>query len=912
MLYQKYSRIFIAIFLIAFPFKAGISQTISSYQINNVNEKTSLKAYLVRVESESTLRFFYEDKLLDNISVDQSDNGKLLIDYLNQVLQANGITYLIYKNNNLVLFDRSQLIINNRAEHNAKDANGNNYSQVDIGDPTLAGKFKRAQLSGYIRSGKTGEPLPGASIYIKDQQVGAMTDIKGFYKIELPTGKHEVEFGYVGFENRDMTLNIISNGNYDAELFEGSITIDQVVITSNRNSNIARPEMGIIRMDTKSINGIPVLMGDPDLIKTMTLMPGVQSSGDMSSGFNVRGGNADQNLVLIDDVPVYNTTHLFGLFSMLDSRSIEGLEMYKGGAPARYGGRASSIMDIELKDGDHKQFEGDGGIGLYNARLTLQGPIINDKASFIIGGRTTYSDWILKRVPDVEIRNSKANFYDLNAKVNYTVNRNDRISLFGYLSNDVFDLAGSTLYQYSNKLGALKWNHIFSEKLTSSLNVFSSNYNTSLIDKSDAYSSSRFVSGINQIGSKLRFLYALNSKNNVEFGLEGNRYKFDGGTSDPYGNLSLYQAKSIEDEHSMEFAGYLQDMIEMGKKASLSVGLRYSHYMFLGPKTINIYEDSAYASPATFTGTKYYSKGKIIKQYHGFEPRLGFRFNLGSTSSIKLAYSRSMQYLQILSNTSVVTPTDIWKSCDPYIKPAMCDQYVLGYFKNFKADAYESSVEFYYKNVQNVLEYKNGAQLVLNSKLEQDVLPANLKAYGAEFFIKKNSGKLTGWISYAYSRSFLKTSGAPSDELINSGKQYPSYYDKPNDLSIVFNYKLTRRLTFGSSFLYSTGRPTTYPEQKFSAMGNDVVVYSDRNKYRLSDYNRLDLSLVWDVSLKKRKKYYSSWIFSVYNVYAEKNVYSTYYKKDVPTSKNDYQEYAMYKLSIIGVPIPSITYNFKF
>jgi hypothetical protein len=912
MSHRKFFTTFITLLFVIFFIQSAKSQGLNSLVINNIKEDLPLKKYLDQLSSESGVRFFYDEKLLNDIQVKTTDNGRLLLDFLNQVLTAKGILYLVYKENNIILLDRNLLILKNQAGLAKKDESGNSYTQVDIGDPLLAGKFKRATLSGYIRSGKTGESLPGATVYVKDQEVGAATDVKGFFKIELPIGKHEVQFAYVGFENRDLTINMISSGNYDLELFEGSISIDQVEVRSNGNSNIARPEMGIIRMDTKTINSIPVLMGEPDLIKTMTLMPGVQSSGDMSSGFNVRGGNADQNLTLIDDVPIYNSTHLFGMFSIIDSRSIENLELYKGGAPASYGGRASSIMELDLKEGNNKEFQGNGGIGLYNARLTLQGPILKEKASFIISGRTTYSDWILKRVPDVEIQNSRAKFNDLNVKINYTINRKNRISVFSYLSNDLFNLAGTTLYQFSNKLASLKWSHISTEKLTYSFNLYYTRYQTESIDKEEAQSAFKFTSGIDQLGTKLRFLYSLNSKNKVEFGLEANNYKFGGGKQVPYGDLSNSLAKSVENENSLELAGYLQDVYDISRSVSLSMGLRYSHYLYLGPKTVNIYSDTAYPSPATFIESDYYSKNKVIKQYHGFEPRLGLRINTGPLSSIKIAYSRSMQYLHILSNTSVMTPTDIWKSSDMYIKPAMGNQYVLGYFKNFRGGAYESSVELYYKDVQNVLEYKNGAILVLNKNLEQDMLSANLKAYGAEFFLKKNGGKLTGWISYAYSRSFLQTSGASTDNLVNEGRAYPSYYDKPNDLGVVLNYKLTRRLTFGSSFVYSTGRPATYPESKYSILGNDIVNYSDRNKYRVSNYNRLDLSLVWDVSLKKRKKYYSSWIFSVYNVYARKNVYSTYYKKETPTSQNDYHTYGFYELSIIGVPIPSITYNFRF
>lgn len=913
MLILRGGRIFISvlIFLLSIQISSN-AQEVESVIISGIENRLALKEYLENNVETDTIRIFYSDNILDGLFLYETDNGKSLLDVLDKSLAQSGLAYIVYKNTNLVIINRKQLQLRDQSNMSDIDGNGNYYAFVEIGDPVLAGKYKKARLSGYIRNGKTGESLPGAVIYNSNKDEGVVTNITGYYSIELPVGKQGMQFSFVGFEGRNIQINMISPGELDIELFESTIAIDQVVITSNSDANISSTEMSIIRMDAKTFDIIPVLMGEPDIMKSMTLLPGIQSSGDLASGFNVRGGSSDQNLILIDDVPIYNSNHLFGLFSIVDTRTLKNLELFKGGAPARYGGRISSVMDINLKEGNLKKFEGHGGIGLFSSKLSLQGPIVKDKASFIIGGRFTYSDWILKRSPVLDIRKSSANFYDINLKLNYTINHKNRLSLFGYYSFDRFNLANKDIYEYYNKLGSLKWSHIASDRLTFSVSAFISDYSTLTIQQSNPSNAYRIATGIQQIGSNFRVLATIGSKHSIEFGIEGNKFLLFPGKKESYNEVSISSVDEMDKKNTIELAGYIQDVYDITDRLSISAGLRYSYFMLFGPATVNLYNDDEYIDETSFSGTQEYEKGQLIQNYSGLEPRLSLRYNLTTSSSVKLGYSRNIQYLHVLSNSTVIMPTDAWTASDPYIKPAIGDQIMLGYFKNFKKGALETSVEVYYKEVSNMMEFKDGAVLVMNSAIEQNLLTADMHAYGIELMVRKNSGRLTGWLSYSYSRSFMKTSGANKDQLINMGAKYPSPFDKPHDLSLVVGYKISRRFTFGSSFTYNTGRPTYYPEYYIPIYNNHLVYYSERNKYRLKDYHRLDVSLTWDTSLKKNRKFYSSWVLSVYNVYGRNNVYSTFYKRDIPSSLSDYKTFALYELSIIGVPIPSITYNIRF
>lgn len=877
--------------------------------ISGIRQKTPIEPYLEQASKSTSYRFYYDEKLLKTIYLEPDDNGTPLLQYLKKSLAAKGIVCIVYKQKNIILVDKSKLQLNEQLKKVKKFENGERATIVDVGDPMLAGKYKKAVISGFITDGKTGDPLPGAVIQVEGKSSGTITDPDGRYSISVPAGHNKIKFSYVGFEDKEILVNVYSPGKLNVELFQSTVAIDQVTVTSNADANVKSTQMSVVHLDAKTINSIPVLMGEPDIMKAMTLLPGIQSTGDIASGFNVRGGGTDENLILIDDVPIYNATHLFGMFSVIDTRSIAKLELYKGGAPASYGGRASSVMDITLADGNYKKWQGNGSLGLFSSTLTLKGPLKKDKTSIIIGGRTTYSDWILKKVPNIEIRNSQADFYDLNAKITSKLNDKNRLSAFGYFSHDRFNLAGTNLYQYDNKLASLKWNHIAGNNLTYSLSGFITDYSSGLTDNSQDSSGYTITTGIRQLGTRFRALYSKGSNNSLQFGLEGNYFTFFPGSKEPY--HSDVSTVKLNNEQASTFAAYAQERYDITPQLSVSGGLRFSYFMLLGPVSVNQYSGN-YPSSTTHIWTKNYSKGKIVKTYGGLAPRLNIKYSIDLSSSVKFGLSRNYQYMHVISNTTLITPTDTWRPCGPYIKPAIGDQVVAGYFRNFEKGAIESSIEVYYKKVKNVLDYKNGATLVLNDSLEQDLLSGHLNAYGVEFLFRKNSGRLTGWVSYTYSRSFMQTTGAPKKDLINNGRKYPSNYDKPNDLSIVASYKLSRRFTLGSSFTYSTGRPFTYPETKVTIFNNVLINNSDRNKYRLKDYNRLDLSLTWNTSLRRHKKFYSSWTLSIYNVYGRKNVYSAYYKRDVPTAKNNYQLYSFYQLSIIGIPIPSLTYNLRF
>ncbi len=898
----------VIVFLSAVHVQAS-AQQVADLFITGVAQQTSLEDYLSRLQSTTPNRFFYTEGLLKEVYLDNGDNLKPLLKFLDEELVKYNLAYMVYRKKNLVFMQRSQLSMKDQITMSGESPSEYN-SILDIGSPQLAGKFKKAQLHGFVRNGKTGEALPGVLIQVEGTRANIITDPKGYYSLEIPVGRQEVNYAFVGFESKVVTLNMISPGNLDIELFEKTIDLDQVVITHNAKANVMSTEMSIVRLDARTVSSIPVLMGEPDLMKTMTLMPGVQSSGDLASGFNVRGGSSDQNLIMLDGVPIYNANHLFGMFSIVDASSIENLELHKGGVAARYGGRISSYMDIALKEGNMEEFEGDASAGLFSSKLALQGPLVHDRISYAIGGRTTYSDWILHRIPEEDIRNSSANFFDWNGKLGFIITQKLRLNVSAYQSSDYFDLADEAIYSYTNRLFSSQIRYIVSDKLSFFLNGFSTNLTNETVEKSDSYSASSLQTSMNQEGGVFRTRVEL-LNHSMEAGMEVNQYTIGSGTKTPYGDYSNIEPVALDDAYACDWAAYLQEEYAITPRLSVNLGLRYSSFSALGPATINTYSNDSISS-STWVGTEEYATGALLKNYAGWEPRMALRYVLGVSNSLKLGYCRTRQNLHILSNTAVLVPTDTWKSSDRYIHPAVADQVSLGIFHNSKTNLYETSAELYYKRATDVLEFKPGAILAVNPNIEQDVLSAAMQACGIELLLRKNSGRISGWVSYTYSRSFMQTSGAAKEELINRGEWYTSNYDKPHDVSVVANLELTKRLTLGSSFVYSTGRPVTYPENYIWVAGNPIVVYSDRNKYRLPDYHRLDVSLTWKMSLKKQKRGQSSWVLSVVNVYAHKNVYSTYYRKEVPSAVNNYKPYSNYQLAIIGIPIPSLTYNLKF
>lgn len=882
------------------------AQPIQEKLVSGKFQKTSLQDFFNTLEKDYQIRFYYEPEWIKTFVVNQEFKDKPLIQVLNMLFERQPLTYRFFQDNSVVVFPRGA---------DGREKPGTNEMQVlVIGDPLNEGRYASAKITGKVVDGKNMDPLTGAVVFNPQTGIGTTTNASGNYAIDLPTGNSELQITFMGYESQKQKINLIENGKANFELFEESHNLEEVTVTGDE-SKASKAQMSMIRVNSRVIKELPVLMGEADVIKSVVLMPGVQSVGEMSSGFNVRGGNTDQNLILLDNAPVFNTSHLFGFFSMINPDAVKDVTLFKGGIPASYGERISSVMDVQMKEGNTENLKLYGGVGLINSRLTLEGPFIKKKkSSFLIGGRSTYSDWILRKSKNADFINSVAHFYDINATVNLVLAENNSIKLMGYASNDVFNLNTNSLYTYGNLLGSLDWKANISKSLISDLILSYSKYDFKLdqTDESVAEDSYRLTTGLEYGSMKYILSWLPNEKHRVNAGFQviGNRI-FPGEIT-PATNPSNVNPEKVANEQSIESGLFIDDDIDLSPKTALSVGLRFARFMNMGPSTVLKYDPTQPLSAGSVIDSTVYKDWQVAKVYQGLEPRLALKFNLKEGGSFRVSYQRIHQYMNQISNTSVMSPADFWKLSDANIKPLISDQIAVGLFSTPKKGSFETSVEVYYKNLQNLLEYKNGAVLVMNHHIETDAINANGYAYGLELYAKKNIGRLNGWLSYTYSRTMRKADGQFADEIINGGKYYPSVYDKPHDLAAVMNYKISRRWRFSSNFVLSSGRPITLPEQKFLYDGRQVVYFSDRNKYRMPPYHRLDVSITLDENLRKKRMWKGSWTLSVYNVYGRKNPYSVFYRMDPSIQSNSKRPYSIYKLSVIGVPVPSITYNFKF
>jgi len=902
-LLNKYIFLFLIIIYLAQPVS---SQEIQELKITGNFVNIPVKEFFGTLEENYGIRFFYKEEWLTSVEVTGIFNEIPLAQALEVAFKENGLNFEFFQDHDVLVFPKSS--------YKPVAMNPDEPNFLVVGDPLNEGRYKRAVLSGRIFEGKTGEPLPGAVLYNPETKTGTTSDKEGSYRIEIPTGNVNLKISFIGFENKFAEINLIEDGTTDFDLFEKTHDISEVTVLS-QYSNTSKAQMSMIKMTSAALKEFPVLMGEPDLLKSIGMMPGVQSVGEMSSGFNVRGGNTDQNLILLDGAPVFNSTHLFGFLSMINPDAVNDVTLYMGGIPASFGERISSVMEVGLKDGSGKPFSINGGIGLISSRLSLEGPLAKkSKSTFMIGGRTTYSDWFLQQTRNPAIMNSVAHFYDLNGTANIEIGTNNHLKLMTYISSDVFNLNSSSLYNYGNTLGSLNWKLSLSEKLVSHLSLAWSNY-ISQVDQKDPYHPENdFILNSDIKYGSLKYTMSIypNRKHQIHTGFQSIGYWINPGKVVPSRLVSNVQSSTLSQEQSAEFALFADDDFDLSEKLTFNFGLRYTGFINYGPGTVYDYAPDLPKSGGTIIDSTSYSSGEAIKTFHGPEPRISIKYNLDNGTSLRLSYQRIRQYVSQISNTAVITPADYWKSSGPGLAPLINDQVAVGIFKNSAAGTFETSVEAYYKKLQNLWEYKNGAQLLMNNHIETDLLSADGYSYGMEFLVKKNSGQLNGWLSYTYSRTFRKTDGDVAEEKINGGDYYPSVYDKPHDLSMVLNYKIGRRWRFSGNFVFSSGRPITLPEQKYVYGGNEVVIYSDRNKYRMPSYHRMDIAVTFDENLKIRRSWKGSWTFSIYNLYGRKNPYSVFYRKSSSVQDENRSEYSIYKLSIIGVPVPSITYNFRF
>ncbi|MCD4747656.1 MAG: TonB-dependent receptor, partial [Bacteroidales bacterium] len=738
---------------------------------------------------------------------------------------------------------------------------------------------KKYTINGHIKDKNSGEDLLGATIYIKEIETGTTTNFYGFYSVTLPAGTYNFVISYIGYETFEKSIELISDISFDIELSSKQEMLKEVIITSEGiNKNITGAEMSVVKMDIKTIKNIPALMGEVDIIKAIQLLPGVQSICEGGSGFSVRGGGPDQNLILLDEATVYNASHLMGFFSVFNNDAIKDVTLYKGDIPASCGGRLSSLLDVRMKDGNLKKISGTGGIGTISSRFTLEGPIQKDKASFIISGRRTYADLFLRLSKDKELRDNILYFYDLNGKVNYKLDNNNRLYISVYYGKDIFKNDDFKM-GWGNHTITLRWNHLFSKKLFSNFSFVNSKFDYYLGVPEGSPDSFIWKAKLLDNGIKADFNYYLNTDNTIKFGLSVIHHKFDPGSAEGTGSETFFDKYEVQQNNALESGIYISNTQKVGARFTFKYGLRFSHFQNIGLATIYNFDDNYNIIDSTV-----YQKNKLFCPYYGLEPRIGINYILNEVSSIKTSYSRTRQYIHLAQNSTAGTPLDVWFPSSPNVNPQIADQVALGYFRNFKNNTIETSVEAYYKTVVNAIDFKDHADLLLNRHFEGELRFGKAWSYGLEFFVKLQHKKLNGWISYTLSKTEREIAE------INKGKSYPAPYDKPNDISIVLNYELSKRVIIGGNWVYSTGSPVTFPTGRF-VYGNIVVpVYSDRNVYRLPDYHRLDLSVTWKGKEKPEKKWHGEWNFSVYNAYRRKNVWVINFKQDENDSNITYAE----------------------
>lgn len=746
---------------------------------------------------------------------------------------------------------------------------------------------KKHTLSGKVTDESTGEDLIGVTIYSSDQSVGTTTNTYGFYSLTLPEGEHTINYSYVGYETIYKEVNFTKDHVINIDLKLSETNLQEVVVYGEKaDHNITSTDMGVDKLDMKTISKIPVLFGEKDILKTIQLLPGISSTSEGGNGFSVRGGSIGQNLILLDESPVYSASHLMGFFSVFNADAIKGMTVYKGGIPANYGGRASSVLDIAMRDGNTKDFTASGGIGLISSRLTLEGPIAEDKASFILSGRRSYADILAKGAGFID-NGTNLYFYDVNAKVNYKLDDNNRIFLSGYFGKDDFGIDDMGV-NWGNTTGTIRWNHLYSPKLFSNTTLIYSDYDFEFNLGDDGSMSS----GINDLGFKEDFTWYLNPKNTLKFGLQTTHHSFNSGEFEFDDNTISNIA--VPEKFALESAIYVSNHQKISPSLSADYGLRFGLFQQFGEGTNYTYNEDN-----EIIGSEYFESGEVMQSYSGLEPRIALNQRLNETSSVKASYNRTVQYLHMLSNSTSGQASDTWMPSTALVEPTTVNQYSIGYFRNFSDNKYEFSVESYYKQMNNISDYEDGTEIMLNEDIEAYILQGEGRSYGAEFYLKRKSGRLTGWLSYTLAKTENKIDG------INNGQWYNSTYDRTHDISLVGSYQLTDRVSLSANWVYYTGNAVTFPSGQYEFDGTIYPYYTARNEYRMPDYHRLDVAIHLESRNKKRVK--SSWDFSIYNLYNQKNAYTI----DFVESDDNPGETEAVMTYLFGI-IPSITWNFKF
>ena len=877
----------------------------------------SFHDFVLKTESRYPVRFFYNDEWIRNLTLGIYGDKKMLNEILDTLFKPESIYWYTAGTGNIIL--SKNFAIKSVIEEPAEDQSympGMDYSEdmevkstasnivVDIGNPADRNRPGDVTVSGYITNQDTKETIAGVTVFVAELSAGTISNAYGFYKLSLPRGSYTARFTFIGMKERKIDLNLNGSGELNVDMRSVLVPLKEAVISAEKNITLNRLEVGVERINILSFRLLPTSMGESDIIKSMLLLPGVHSVGEGSAGFNVRGGSADQNLILLYGAPVYNSSHFFGFFSAVNSDIIKDVTLYKGGIPARYGGRLSSVVDIIPREGNRREFTGNAGISPVTTHFVIEGPLKKDTIFYHIATRTTYSNWILKRIENYSISKSRASFNDVNARIAWDINKNNKVDFSAYYSRDGFRFNSDTTYRYQNNIVSFRWRHYFSNRLFSSLSLNNSYYKYGISSTRVPQEAFILTHRVNSTGFKADFNW-FPGRNEFNFGTDLIRYDVVPGSFIPAGDSSIVIPNSIEKQRAIEAAIYFEDKYILTDNLSVNAGVRFALFSALGPQTVFIYDPSFTRSSSSVTDTVIFDRLNNYKTYAGPELRLSANYRLNDNSSFKLSYNHTRQYLHLLSNTTSISPSDTWKLSDYHLKPQSADQYAAGYYRMLNNNKIEASAEIYYKKIENMVDFKGGTDLVMNEFIERDLINVHGKAYGLELMLRKPEGRARWSVSYTWSRVLIRSKRTFSEELINSGNWFPANFDRPHDLIFTFNFIYSRRVSFSANYNFSSGRPVTYPVSSYTI--GDIVIthYSDRNKYRIPDYSRLDLSVKISGDLRIKKIAHPHWIFSVYNVMGRDNVYSVFFR-NVRNSVRGYY------LSVFGRPIPSLSFNFDF
>ena len=873
---------------------------------------TSFIRFTEILEAQTSYRFYFKEYEVKELTVNLQANQDRIEDVLGVIFAKTDFRFSITKEKEIFISKGEKLLVSFPADYFQQNQaqNGSSLLQDEfvrnrrytIGVP---GPGPEAKLSGIILSLENQKPIEGAIVYEKSSQRQTITNRDGKYEITLPKGYQTLLIQNIGGYTEQRLLDIQGDAELDITIGEGVFSLSEVVVRSGALSNVSRPEMGVQTLSVQQMRKLPAVMGEVDIIRGILTMPGVNTAGEASVGFNVRGGAADQNLILLDQNTLFNPSHLFGFFSAVNSDMVSGVELYKAGIPVSYGGRLSSVLQVNAKKGRSDKIGGSGGIGPMTSRLSLEGPL-GENTTFVLGSRLTYSDWLLDYLEDrADLGASRAYFGDFNGTIHHQIGEKDHLRLSGYYSKDKFQFDPDTVYSYSNLNYALTWTHYFNEQVEGNFSLGQDRYDFNVLGQDNPLNSYDYGFDIQQTFLKAQFRQDLGDRHILNYGFHGILYELNPGKIVPFGVESIVIPEEVPLEKGVEASLFLGDEFEVNEQLSVSGGLRLNWFGNFGPQTLPQYAAGEPFFPENIVGENSYGNGELIQSYLGPELRLSGRYALNNWSSIKAGINTMRQNIHLLSNSSVITPTDTWKLSDGFLKPQTGIQYALGYFRNLENNAIEFSGEVYYRTMNNVLDYRSGATLILNDRIEQDVLVTRGKAYGLELYLKKVTGRLNGSIAYTYSRSLLQTDASEQKEQINRAEWYPSNFDQPHNANLVLNYELSRRVNTTLAGKYSTGRPVTLPVAKFNYGGSERVYFADRNSFRIPDYFRLDLSVNLEGNHKVKKVAHGSWSAGVYNILGRDNAYSVYYVPEGGKLKG-------YQLSIFAEPIPFISYNFRF